>query len=214
MFQAVNIAEGIYKPLITYIKLVGDEEVSEIHRNILFAIYQYLALLCFNSLESKQKLMEYVPFILPHLKRRVGASNFLYQVCLNNKMLISNTALVRVIIDSALDACVKLDIEDGLNSMKESKDGLVHNSFEKSQIIFALRGILLLNDEGFRINQEILMNRFQDNKFKKLIYKGKVEFTNRRDNFSLNPEESYVSTFFELFSIIVESKNFINVGKL
>jgi hypothetical protein len=98
--------------------------------------------------------------------------------------------------------------------MKESKDGLVHNSFEKSQIIFALRGILLLNDEGFRINQEILMNRFQDNKFKKLIYKGKVEFTNRRDNFSLNPEESYVSTFFELFSIIVESKNFINVGKL
>jgi hypothetical protein len=158
--------------------------------------------------------MEFVPFILPHLKRRVGASNFLYQVCLNNKMLISNTALVRQIIDSALDACIKLDIEDGFSSIKDSKDGLVHNSFEKSQIIFALRGILLLNDEGFRINQEILMNRFQDNKFKKLIYKGKVEFTNRRDNFSLNPEESYVATFFELFSIIVESKNFINVGKL
>ena len=119
MFQAVNIAEGIYKPLITYIKLIGDEEVSEIHRKILFAIYQYLALLCFNSLESKQKLMEYVPFILPHLKRRVGASNFLYQVCLNNKMLISNTALVRVIIDSALDACVKLDIEDHIPAEKK-----------------------------------------------------------------------------------------------
>jgi hypothetical protein len=59
-----------------------------------------------------------------------------------------------------------------------------------------LRGILLLNDEGFRINQEILMNRFQDNKFKRLIFKGKVDFTNKRDSFSLTPEESYVATFF------------------
>ena len=53
--------------------------------------------------------MEYVPYILPHLKRRVGAANFLYQVCLNNKMLISNTALVRQIIDGALEACIELD---------------------------------------------------------------------------------------------------------
>lgn len=50
LFQAVNIAEGIYIPLMTYIKLVGDNFVPEIHRKILFAIYQYLALLCFNNL--------------------------------------------------------------------------------------------------------------------------------------------------------------------
>lgn len=71
--------------------------------------------------------------------------------------------------------------------LKDDRDQLIHNNFEKSQIIFALRGILLLNDEGFRINQELLMNRFQDNKFKKLIFKNKVDYTNRRDNFSLNP---------------------------
>ena len=111
LFQAVNIAEGIYIPLMTYIQLVGDNLLNEIHRKILFAIYQYLALLCFNNLESKQKLMEYVPYILPHLKRRVGAANFLYHVCLNNKMLISNTALVRQIIDGALEACIELDKE-------------------------------------------------------------------------------------------------------
>jgi len=102
LFQAVNIAEGIYIPLITYIKLIGDNPVNDVHRKILFAIYQYLALLCFNNLESKQKLMEYVPLILPHLKRRVGAANFLYYVSLDNKLLISNTSLVRTIIDGAL----------------------------------------------------------------------------------------------------------------
>lgn len=40
------------------------------------------------------------------------------------------------------------------------------------------------------------MNRFQDNKFKKLIYKNKIEFTGKRDNFSLSHEESYVASFF------------------
>jgi len=58
------------------------------------------------------------------------------------------------------------------------------------------------------------MNRFQDNRYKKLIFRGKVEFLNKRDNFALSYEESYISNFFELFSVIVESKNFINVGKL
>ena len=46
----------------------------------------------------------------------------------------------------------------------------------------------MLNGEGFRINQEMLMNRFQDNKFKRLIFKDKVEFINKRDNFALNFE--------------------------
>lgn len=102
LFQAVNIAEGIYLPLMSYIKLIGNNPITEIHRKILFAIYQYLALLCFNNLEAKQKLMGYVPLILPHLKRRVGAANFLYHVTLNNKMLISNYGMVRQIIDGAL----------------------------------------------------------------------------------------------------------------
>jgi hypothetical protein len=65
---------------------------------------------------------------------------------------------------------------------------VVYNNYEKSQILFALRGILLLNNEGFRINQEVLMNRFQDNRFKRLIYKGKGEFISKRDNFELSPQ--------------------------
>jgi hypothetical protein len=52
--------------------------------------------------------MTYVELILPHLKRRVGAANFLYQVTLNNKMLISNTSLVKKIIDGALEACIDM----------------------------------------------------------------------------------------------------------
>ena len=57
LFQDMNIAEGIYLPLASYIRLMGDEPINPIHRKVLFAVYQYLALLCFNNLDGKQKLM-------------------------------------------------------------------------------------------------------------------------------------------------------------
>ena len=114
MFQDMNIAEGIYNPLTQYIRIVKDKPINYINRKILFAVYQYLTLLCFNNLDGKQKLMNYVVDILPHLSKKVGAANFLYQVTLNNKNLISNTELVAKIIDGALEACLELDKEDPL----------------------------------------------------------------------------------------------------
>lgn len=56
--------------------------------------------------------MDYVLDAIPHLSKKVGAANFLYQVTLNNKNLIANTGLVAKIIDGALQACLQLDKED------------------------------------------------------------------------------------------------------
>jgi len=53
--------------------------------------------------------MKYIPDVLPHLSLKVGADNFLYEVCVNNKLLVNNEALVSQIIDGALDACIKLN---------------------------------------------------------------------------------------------------------
>lgn len=69
LFQSLNLAEGIYKPLFEYIKIMdGSENIERNHRKLLLSIYQYLTLLCFNNLEAKQILMHYIPYILPHLK--------------------------------------------------------------------------------------------------------------------------------------------------
>lgn len=129
LFQDMNIAEGIYLPLTSYIKLVGDRPLNRIQRKILFSIYHYLALLCFNNLEGKQKLMEFILDAIPHLKKRVGAANFLYHVTLNNKNLIANTGLVAKIIDGALEACIQLDQEDpSYETAKDDKEFVVFNS--------------------------------------------------------------------------------------
>lgn len=91
LFQRVNLAEEIYVPLVEYIRIMGKKtDIPENHRQVLFGIYNYLALLCFNNLEAKQVLMKYIPDILPHLSLKVGADNFLHEVCVNNKLLVNN----------------------------------------------------------------------------------------------------------------------------
>ena len=100
------MAEGIYVPLVNYIKLVGKNPITfEIHRRLLFSIYQYLTLLCFNNMKAKHILMKYIPDVLLHLDKRVGAASFLYEVCINNKILVNNDELVKKIFDHALAAC-------------------------------------------------------------------------------------------------------------
>ena len=53
--------------------------------------------------------MEYIPDILAHLPLKLGAENFLYEVCVNNKLLVNNEGLVSQIIEGALEACIKLN---------------------------------------------------------------------------------------------------------
>ena len=90
LFQSVNLAEGIYIPLISYIKIVGDKQIQGIHNKLLISIYQYLSLLCFNNLEAKQIMMNEIPSILNHIGKKVGAEHLLYIVALNNKLLIND----------------------------------------------------------------------------------------------------------------------------
>jgi hypothetical protein len=52
--------------------------------------------------------MEYIPYIIPHLNKRVGAASLLYEVCINNKILVNNEQFVQEIIEGALNSCIEL----------------------------------------------------------------------------------------------------------
>ena len=56
-------------------------------------------------------MINYIPDILPHLKRKVGAAAFLFVVCRDNKLLVSNEDLVVKIIEASLDVCVESDLK-------------------------------------------------------------------------------------------------------
>jgi hypothetical protein len=53
--------------------------------------------------------MNYIPYIMPHLNKRVGAASFLYEVCINNKILVNSEQIVNSIIEGALNSCVELE---------------------------------------------------------------------------------------------------------
>jgi hypothetical protein len=93
-------------------------------------------------------------------------------------------------------------------------DFSIDKNYEKSQIFYALRGLLLYNDQGYYRNQELLMNKLQDNKYRRLIHQSTIEYRGKLDNFELSPDESYVAAHFEMFTSLVESGNMINIGKL
>ena len=215
----MNLAEGIYVPLIQYLRIMKDvNPLSELHRKLLFSIFQYLTLLCYNYLEAKQILMEFIPEVLPFMKMKVGAANLICELCKNNKLLVSKEEIVTSIIDAALESCIsfeQISLVEVMLSRELDRDYPLQNfDYEKCLIFNALRGILIFNEQGFRRNQEILMNRLQDNRYRRLIFQKKFEYKDRLNNFALNPSEAYIVHHFELFSLLVESKNLVNIGKL
>lgn len=60
----------------------------------------------------------------------------------------------------------------------------------------------------------MLMNRLQDNRYNKFIFQGTIKFKSSLNDFNLSPEETFIAYHFELFSVLVESGNMINIGKL
>lgn len=58
------------------------------------------------------------------------------------------------------------------------------------------------------------MNRLQDVRHNSLIFRGRQKTIDKISNFNLTPEETYIAYHFELFSLLVESGNLINIGKL
>lgn len=110
-------------------------------------------------MEAKQCLMHYIPDILPHLKKKVCADSFLFEVTRNNKLLVSNEEMVTKIIDAVLDSCLALDLDvfaEAIMIAELEKNDEMHlqsNDYERSRRFFCLRGILLFNEEGYKRNQ-------------------------------------------------------------
>jgi len=57
----------------------------------------------------------------------------------------------------------------------------LNNNFEKSRILYCLRGVLIFNDEGHKKNQQTLMNKLQDNKYRRLVFNGSLPYIAKKE---------------------------------
>ncbi len=173
LFQNLNIAEGIYLPLLEYIKMISPKTATPLQKKILAVVYLYLSLLSYNNSQAKQILMHSLVWVIPHLKLKVGAENLIYHVSVNNKLLINNEEIIPQIIDGVLEACLEVDKLNSGNIFAfliKEKSELNFTSFEKSKLLLCLRGILLYNEEGHHKNQQLLIDKLLNNRFKALIF--------------------------------------------
>jgi hypothetical protein len=147
--------------------------------------------------------MQYIRLVLPHLQYRVGASQFIYNICFNNKILVSDEELVKDIAEAIISACGLFSIDD----------------YERSSLLFSLRSLVLFNEKVNKRNQKLVVNLLQKNRDLHLIENrplnaiGVPKKTSVMD-FNMPPAATYMTTMFELFAVLVESKNMINIGKL
>lgn len=77
-----------------------------------------------------------------------------------------------------------------------NQDLRLNNNFEKSRILYSLRGILIFNDEGHKRNQQILLNKLSDNKFRRLVFKDSLKYKAKKEDFNLSHAETYATTHF------------------
>jgi hypothetical protein len=203
LFQTMALVQEVHTHIFSYIERITEEPRTNEQRWLLFAIYNYLTLLVFNNLENKQHLMPYIRLVLPHLKYRVGAAQFIYNICYNNKILVNSEDLVKEIIEAIIEACGKFSIED----------------YERSSLLFSLRGLVFFNEKGHERNQKLVLSIVQKNRDLRLIENrplSAIGISKKASimDFNMPPVATYMTTMFELFSVLVESKNMINIGKL
>lgn len=201
LFQINALLQEIHLPMFAYLKMITKEPVEEDHYRLMRGIYMYLTLLAYNNLENKQKLMPWINVALNHLTYKVGAPNFIAEVCYNNNLLINDETVSNNIIQKLIEACDKFSLGD----------------YERSNILFSLRSLALFYGKGDVDNQKVIVNYLQEKKHKNLIINQTIDSMIRKRtvplDFDITPQETYLTTMFELFSVLVESKNHINIGK-
>ena len=114
---------------------------------------------------------------------------------------MTNEEIVTKIIEASLESC--LDMEQTIvfanlvsKYSSQTEEVVENKDYEKSLILQSLKGILIFNEQGFKKNQEILMNKLQEGRYRRLIYKNRCEFRSSIGDFDLNPEEAYVCHHF------------------
>lgn len=78
-----------------------------------------------------------------------------------------------------MKACCDLENEDlslGIIALTYQDLG-INNDYEKSRILYSLRGVLIFADEGHKRNQAMLMDLLQNNTFRRLVYTGTLNYS-------------------------------------
>lgn len=132
--------------IIQFIKIMSDikeddkDDSSPLPRRALHAAYNFLTVLVWNHNENKKELEDLLRISECHLKFNVGAIDFYKEMYKNNMKLVKKSEIMHIvhhIIDLTNNTDIKL--------------------YQKSKLLDFLRVIVIFDDEGYDVNQNIVM---------------------------------------------------------
>lgn len=122
----------------------------------LHAAYNFLTVLIWNNIDNKKELENILKIAECHLSYNVGCIDFFKQMYTNNKKLVKKSE-IKPIIELVIDHANNLPI----------------TSYLKSKLMDFLRIAVIFDDEGYDINQNMVMeliSQYQVSSNNQIVY--------------------------------------------
>ncbi len=211
MRQNILIATGIHAQLIGFLLQCRPLPVEELPLKLVNAIYFYLTLIVWNNHENKKEFSHCLGQLESHVQVNLGYADFLREMYDNNKAMLYNEGELQY------HACLLRGV---INRLPASH-------FYKSKLLDTFRAMIFFNEKALRVNQILILKTFQDDEYSNILIKPSFEdlegliagfeqdYEQALTSFELpvSPALTYAYTFFNIFAVLVEDRNLVNIGK-
>lgn len=215
LYQKIIKSSNIHLLILHYVRSCTELPEGETSAKLLHLCFIFLTNIIINNQDNKLEMLPYVEPMKAHLPYNVGVIDFFKELYDNNKNLLYNEKEI-----NSLTKCIC----DIINRLPD-------DSFYRSKLLDFFRCLIFFNEKALLTNQIMILKIMQDDEYTRVLINVMPEDVERlvqqfeADNreteeepvaavVRLNPELTYMFTFFQVMSALIEDNNTVNVGKL
>lgn len=188
---------------------------GETSAKLLHLCFIFLTNIIANNQDNKLELLPHIEPMKVHLPHNVGVIDFFKELYDNNKNMLYNEKEINTLTKRICEI---------INSLDDS-------SFYRSKLLDFFRCLIFFNEKALQSNQIMILKIMQDDEYTRVLIDVKPEDVERliqqfeSDNREteeeqvsilcrISPELTYMFTFFQVMSALIEGNNSVNLGKL
>ena len=205
MKQEIIYSSNLYKKVLNYIFNCREMPEEELAVKLLHMCYYFVVALIENFNQIKGEMQNYIPLMIHHIERNVGCIDFLKEMYDNNKSMLYNEIQVFQLIKNICE-----------NVEKEPD-----HSFYKSKLLDFFRYLIYCNGRCLRSHQIQILKIMQDDSYANIMVPTHQdiqpllqEYSTKDQHVQMSPKLTYLTTFFQLMSSLIDNNNPVNIGKL
>lgn len=215
LFQKIIKSSQIHTLVLEYIKNCGDMPAEKISAKLLHLCFIFLTNIITNNQDNKLEMLPHIEPMKVFLAYNVGVIDFFKEMYDNNKNMLYNEREVHSLTSQICEI---------INSLPET-------SFYRSKLLDFFRCLIFFNEKALPFNQILILKIMQDDSYKNilisvtpddivdLVKQFKADNNYKADEpipavCRMSAQLTYMHTFFQVISALIEDSNIVNIGKL